>query len=60
MKKLLKKGYLVYNCLECKKRFLNENHIKETAHYAKVKMEWQGVDLTNRDIEVWRHIKHNI
>lgn len=58
MKKLLKKGYLVYTCLECGDRHLTENHIKETGHHSKVEMEWQLKNMTNEDIKVWRNIVH--
>lgn len=60
MKELLKKGYLIYNCLECNHRSLSENHIKDTGHYSKVEMEWQLKNMTDKDIKVWRKIVHKL
>lgn len=58
MKELLKKGFVRYTCLDCENHSLNENHIKETGHYAKVEMVWHLGDMTDKDIKVWRNIEH--
>ena len=58
MKELFKKGFLRYTCLDCEKHSLNENHIKETGHYAKVEMVWNLKDISDKDITLWRSIKH--